>query len=845
MDLKDQPESMQHSITSNEDPTEKLQIIPHIIDFMEAAGRHDQDITKKRQLIGLPVQQTGLVVPEHEQKSHPTDLTDAQWQRIAPLLPPSVPNGHQHTVEPREVVNGILYVVCGSHDWRSFPHDSPPRGTVYSYFRQWQLDGTLKRILDALCSEESEAAGHEELPGAAPWNAVSGELPASPDPDAALLDDQDNLNILRRLPNFFVLATPNPDDQAMTPRASNGASKKEERNGAVKLEKQTSAVALNVPAHPETLFTSFLGRLRLPHGHPETLLKVDTVGKSTSDGRSWRVFSHEISVKMGLPSDAAPPRLKMTTSNFQRSIKAVKVALVTARVPTWLESIIVMIGLLASFAAHAINMFNYPHYEQDEGTYMMYAWAVTHGRIDPYPYGYGHPPLAWIQLATWVKLTGGFATFGNAINSGRVLVLLLAVASTWLVYQITRSLGGGLSTCLLAMAIFSLSPLSIAFQREVLLDNFATFWLLLALYLLVVGKSHLLYTISAAICFGLSILSKEVLIVLFPVMIYVAWLYTTRFQRPFALVAFIYVVIAVGSTFVLMAILKGELFPYSWHLPWDHHPHLSLIDTYKQQVQRGQSGGSIPESWNTWVKGDPLLIASGIAAPVFNFITGWWNRKRLFLSLLAVTFWALLLRGGVVFAFYIIPLLPLIALNAVLALNTIVHWIGRLVRFKLVGALLILCALAALIPYDIQHSLQPYNLFTLRPALVETEALSWIRAQVPSRAMLVINSNLYTDLHEQEGEGVGDGAPYPHAEVYWFAALDPSVHDTLLKGNWDRIDYIVADSAMLNDIKTYGGGMDMIKTALEHSVLRAEFKGDDYEVIQIYQVIHINPPPEA
>src|SRR6266487_6427935 len=140
MDFDDQPEAIQDTNT------------------------FDEDITEKRQIIRptLPVQQAILVVPEHEQTSYPTDLTDAQWQRIAPLLPPTTPNGHQHKVEPREVVNGILYVVCGSHDWQSFPRDLPPKGTVYSYFRRWQLDGTLKRIIDALCSEEYEAAGHEE-----------------------------------------------------------------------------------------------------------------------------------------------------------------------------------------------------------------------------------------------------------------------------------------------------------------------------------------------------------------------------------------------------------------------------------------------------------------------------------------------------------------------------------------------------------------------------------------------------------------------------------------------------------------------------------------------------------
>ncbi len=762
MEFNDQPESMQHTMTSDEDLTEKRQIIRPT----------------------LPVQQAVLVVPEHERKSYPTDLTDAHWQRIAPLLPPTTPNGHQHKVEPREVVNGILYVVCGSHDWRSFPYDLPPRGTVYSYFRQWQREGTLQRIIDALCSEEGEAAGCEEPAGAAPGDSVAGEpvfggLLSEEDDisDIAHLTGAQGARILHRSPNFFVLAPSYQNSQLVSRFALEVASD-------------------DHPIHQEPALPAMVAVLDAPTrsegDRPAVLLRAST----------WRI-------------------------------------------PVWLETVLVFVALGASFVAHAINMFNYPHYEQDEGTYMMYAWAVTHGSIDPYPYGYGHPPLAWIQIAGWVKLTGGFATFGNAINSGRVLVLLLAVASTWLVYRIARLMGASLSACLLAVALFSLSPLSITFQREVLLDNFATFWFLLSLYLLVAGKSRLFYTISAAICFGLSMLSKEVMIVFIPVMIYVAWLHTTRFQRGFALAAFIYSVIAVGSTFILMAVLKGELFPYSWHLPWDHHPHLSLINTFAGQVQRGQSGGSIPESWYAWTKGDPLLIASGVAAPIFNFITGWWDRKRLFLSLLAVTFWALLLRGGVVFAFYIIPLIPLIALNAVFALKTLTGWIGRLVHFELVGMLLILVALVALIPYDIQHSLQPYNLFTQRPALVETEALTWIRAHVPSRAMLVINSNLYTDLHESEGEGVAYGATYPYAEVYWFAALDPSVYDTILKLNSDRIDYIVADSAMLNDIKTYGGKMDLIKTALAHSVLRAEFKGDNYEFIQIYQVIHRNPPPEV
>jgi len=328
-------------------------------------------------------------------------------------------------------------------------------------------------------------------------------------------------------------------------------------------------------------------------------------------------------------------------------------------------------------------------------------------------------------------------------------------------------------------------------------------------------------------------------------MIYVAWLYTARFQRAFTLVAFIYTVSAVGSTFVLMAILKGELFPYSWHLPWDHHQHLSMIGTYIGQVKRGQNEGSIRDSLNVWIKDDPLLMFFSIAAPIFNLVVGWWDRKNLFLSLFAISFWALLLRGGVIFAFYIIPLIPLIALNAVLALNTLVRWIGQSIRFELIGVVLIFGLLVAIIPYEVQHDISPYNLFTLRPSLVQSDALTWIRAHIPRRAVIAIDPDFYVDLHEQGGESVGDGTSYPYAHVYWNIALDPEVHDTVLKGNWDRIDYIVGGEEMLRNIQTYGGGMDLLKTALEHSVLRIEFKGDNYEFIQIYQVIHKIPPPQV
>ncbi len=516
--------------------------------------------------------------------------------------------------------------------------------------------------------------------------------------------------------------------------------------------------------------------------------------------------------------------------------------------PAWLEAIIVVISLAGVAFAHAYDMFGFPRYELDEGTYISNAWAITQGMISPYPYGYGHPPLGWIQIAGWLELVGGPFTFGNALNTGRVLMLLYAVGCALLVYLIVRKMSGSTSAGLLALVIFSFSPLSITYQRQIFLDNIATFWLLLSIYLLVVGRSRLKYLIGAALAYGIMFLSKEVFLVSLPAIIFAAWIYTTKFQRKFSITAFIYTIIAVCSTFVLLAVLKGELFPYSWHLPWDTHPHLSMLDTYLGQVQRGQEGGSFIASWDTWTESDPVIIILSLAAPLFNLVYGFWNRKHLMLALMSIFFWILIARGGQVLSYYIIPVIAMTALNTAMAVNAILSWPGRLIRLNFLNvmrALLVLGALAAILPYDIQEAGFRYY---QTPTSAQQDAVTWVRDNIPRNSFIVINSYLYLDLRLPGGEGVGNGAPFPHAEVYWNVAYDPELGGPTgaLLGNWDRIDYIVADSEMLHDIQTYGGPMDLIKTALDHSVLRAQFSADDHNlkiVVGIYQVIHKFPTP--
>ena len=101
-----------------------------------------------------------------KRKSYPTDLTNDQWNVLDPLLPLPKPGGRPRSVDLREVINGILYVLRNGCTWRAVPHDLPPWGTVWWYFREWRKDGTWKRVHEALRPKVREAEGRDPTPSA-------------------------------------------------------------------------------------------------------------------------------------------------------------------------------------------------------------------------------------------------------------------------------------------------------------------------------------------------------------------------------------------------------------------------------------------------------------------------------------------------------------------------------------------------------------------------------------------------------------------------------------------------------------------------------------------------------
>ena len=100
-------------------------------------------------------------------RAYPSDLSDAEWQVIAPLIPPAKPGGRPREVDLREIVNAIFYVTRSGCAWRMLPHDFPPWSTVHHYFRGWRKEGTWEKIHDAFSARVRLQEGRNPQPSAA------------------------------------------------------------------------------------------------------------------------------------------------------------------------------------------------------------------------------------------------------------------------------------------------------------------------------------------------------------------------------------------------------------------------------------------------------------------------------------------------------------------------------------------------------------------------------------------------------------------------------------------------------------------------------------------------------
>lgn len=500
------------------------------------------------------------------------------------------------------------------------------------------------------------------------------------------------------------------------------------------------------------------------------------------------------------------------------------------------DMLVLFAVLIVAAVAHGYNMFHYPYYENDEGTYMSQAWSVlTQGTLAPYTYWYDHAPAGWLLIALWNLLTGGFFTFGVSINSGRVLMLILHVASTAFLFLITKRLTKSSLAATIAALLFSLSPLGIMYQRRVLLDNIMVFWTLFSLYLLVGPNRKLRHFFASAVTFAIAMLSKESAVFFLPVFLYIVYEQAHQSHRRIAIIKWFTVCCAVTSLYFLYALVKGEFFPEGTVLGGSN-PHVSLLGAFQYQASRGgefflSPNSSFAINFSSWLHGstsDPILIIGGAIATAIVFVVGIKNKPFRFMALLSLTYWLFLIRGGNIIFFYVIPLIPLLALNIAIVIKLVVDFAGRIPRFgSILKSLAVLCLL---LPFGISYASHT-SIYTQDQTKDQVAAIQWVQKNISNNAVIIMDDSAYVDLHGKFSVSVSS---YSEAEWYWKVDLDPQI-TKILRDDWTSIDYIIVSDQLKYDMNH--SNLKLVKDAYAHSVVLKEFDNGSGWPIQIRKVV--------
>lgn len=499
--------------------------------------------------------------------------------------------------------------------------------------------------------------------------------------------------------------------------------------------------------------------------------------------------------------------------------------------------IIVLVVLLAiAGVSHGFNMFNYPYYENDEGTYMSQAWSLlAMGKLAPYTYWYDHAPAGWMLIALWVKLTGGFFAFGTSVNSGRVLMLILHLFSSVLLYFIAKRLSKSTYTGIIAVFIYSLSPLAIYFQRRVLLDNIMTFWVLLSLAFLLKKRSSLVSVIISSVSFGIAVLTKENAIFFAPAFLYVLYSKVAKSQKVFAIVNWLAISGLVISLYFLYALLKGELFPSGFF--GGQSEHVSLLGTLKFQFGRGRGlpfwdkESDFMLNFMEWVNRDFLTIILGSISTLAAIALSLRHKSARVLSVFVMLFFIFLMRGKTVFDFYIVPIIPFLGLTIGLSVPVIAEYLEQYLKLPAKKILTVFTISVLFILLGISR-----NVFYLNETAPQVAAISWIKDNLKDDAFIAIDAYAYVDLHEERFTG---DKKFKNAEWFWKINADPAIYQQKLENNWQNLEYLALSHEMLKQIKLSSED-SLVRAAFENSYQIADWTSGSNSYLDISKFISTN-----
>jgi len=484
-----------------------------------------------------------------------------------------------------------------------------------------------------------------------------------------------------------------------------------------------------------------------------------------------------------------------------------------------------ILGILLILTAtlRLINLTGSPQRLDDEGTYMAQAYAVVKwGELAHYTYWYDHPPAGWLQLALWTAISGpDFG--GNAVAAGRYLMVIVAVITAALLWALARRIEMSRWASAAAVAFFALCPLAISLSRMVYLDNLAVAWVLGALVLLCSPQYRLSAMFGAATCFGIAVLTKETMLLLLPMFAWLVWTRTAPATRRYALAVFVALFGVVVSTYVLMAVLRGELVPGPGHV--------SLWDGIRFQLWERTTGGELDDPGslkrnvvNKWLQFDPGLPF--LAVPI-SLAALFVKRLRPFAVGLVILF-ATILRPGYLPGPFILSALPLTALLAAGTGEVALRYLFRAVEQRSVGLrrfrVPALAAGALIVSIAVSLWLPTYHrLMESDDDAPMRQAQQWIQRNVPKTDRLIVDDAFWLDL-------IRDGRD--RRNVVWASKVDT---DKQVQGwaphGWTDYEWVVSTVSLRAGMPPNGVFAD----AVAHSQPAATF-GSGSERVDVLRV---------
>ena len=172
-------------------------------------------------------------------------------------------------------------------------------------------------------------------------------------------------------------------------------------------------------------------------------------------------------------------------------------------------------------------------------------------------------------------------------------------------------------------------------------------------------------------------------------------------------------------------------------------------------------------------------------------------------------------------AFYVVPLLPFLSMDIGMIADKIILVLPSALR-----ATLFVLVILAVVGMDLALSRDHYTLNVTRDQSLQ---LQFVRDNIPPSAKLVVDDDLWVDLHERNGQQ----PMFPYAHSHWKVSGDPEIREQLLGNDWRNIDYLILSDDLPDTIQRENE--QIVLDALRNSRVIAQFEQGDI-LLQVRQV---------